>query len=201
MASPSGSLGQPSQQNSLCNKRNSLSSSSSVSITATVRSTSWQAGVHLPNSPPSAASPPTPLCASMLLQSQFQGQSGSSTRVTPQSPASMEGRKSAQRHHCFPSPYTTPGIVDRRIQSGLGRSHSLHPSFRKVDARGSLDAHQSSGGSSCTLLDRLSLPFKCKILLFIDNQAAIFALNKLRCQSPSLLHVINSCCQYFRFIP
>ena len=32
---------------------------------------------------------------------------------------------------------------------------------------------------------RLSLS-RCKVLLFIDNQAALFALNKLRCQIPKL---------------
>ena len=160
LASPSGSLGHPSRQNSLCNERNSLSSPSSVSFTATVGSTSWQAGVHLPNSPPFAASPPTSLCASMLLQGQLQGQSGSSAKVTSQSPASMDDKRSAQLHPCLPFQCTTPGIMDRRIQSGLGRAHSLPPSFGEVDARGSLDAHQPSGGSSCTLLDRSSLPFK-----------------------------------------
>ena len=160
LASPSGSLGHPSRQNSLCNERNSLSSPSSVSFTAPVGSTSWQAGVHLPNSPPFAASPPTPLCASMLLQGQLQGQSGSSAKVTSQSPASMDDKRSAQLHPCLPFQCTTPGIMDRRIQSGLGRAHSLPPSFGEVDARGSLDAHQPSGGSSCTLLDRSSLPFK-----------------------------------------
>ena len=168
----------------VCSKGSSCSTSGLGTELETVH---WEACFRVPNFLTPTTSPSTPVCNSVFQSGKVKGRDHASPHISFLNPSSMDNRFSIERDPTLSFFSPSSGPLKRRLKNRLGRSYSYPPGLRRLVPEGSRASHQHSGDRSVGYSFYASTYGVERLLLCIDNQPTLFAINKLRCNSRPIL--------------